>query len=95
MNQPNPNKLTSYVARLLSVFSEWELFSNTQIQSACAALLAIARSQLSFVLAEDAHLDHIADLINSQNTPLQVQLSIVEAVIHMSSSLAVQKRIVS
>ena len=63
--------------RILSMLVNWELLGDKDLKTACKALNLIAQSKSCSVLTETSNANIMINILNSQNTPTNIQLTTV------------------
>lgn len=63
--------------RILSCLINWELHSDKEIATACLAVKSLAESRVCGVLTDPVPVGQLIRLIDSQNVPLEIQMTVV------------------
>eukprot|EP01017_Pseudomicrothorax_dubius_P029577 TRINITY_DN3604_c0_g1_i1.p1 TRINITY_DN3604_c0_g1~~TRINITY_DN3604_c0_g1_i1.p1 ORF type:complete len:720 (+),score=168.57 TRINITY_DN3604_c0_g1_i1:850-3009(+) len=67
--------------KILSRLSNWELFSDIVLRDAYAALRFVAESRINTILTERPYLSTMLSLIDSENSPLDMQLACLDSLL--------------
>ena len=65
------------ISKLLSVLTNWELQSNKEISTACKSILLLSESRMCGALTEPNNITQMVNLLDSQNVPLKIQVTMV------------------
>lgn len=74
---PNLEQFSAPIAVILSQLANWELLSDKDVKTACKGLKLVAESRVNSVLALPANVTQMINLLYSQDTPIDVQITTV------------------
>ena len=82
------------VNRILSCLVNWELHGDKEISTACNAIKSLAESRVCAVLTDPVPVGQMIKLIDSQNVPLEIQMTVISGILQICRKFTDKKRLV-